>query len=220
MIRRFWLAVWMLVVAWPALAETMYIDDTLYVPLRAGEGLQYKIVHKGIKSGTPVEVIRHNPDSGYSEVRTPEGITGYMPTRYLVAKPIAKQRLAALQKQYDALRERSSSAEAREKELNAQIGELTRERDRLAEQVNALQTELNNIKRISANAVQLDQSNRELREENVRLRNEVELLNSDNQRLKDDSAQKMMLYGAGLVLLGVLIAVVVPNLKRQKRSSW
>ena len=207
-------------VALPVLAETMYVDDTLYVPLRAGEGLQYKITHKGIKSGTPVEVIRQNPDTGYSEVRTPSGITGFMPTRYLVPEPVARDKLKALQAKYDALVERTRTATEREKELKSTIATLTQERDRLQKEVERLQTELADIKRVSANAIQLDSRNRELREENVRLRNEVELLTSDNQRLKDNREQTMMLYGAGLVVLGILIAIIVPNLKRQKRSSW
>ncbi|WP_156506262.1 TIGR04211 family SH3 domain-containing protein, partial [Oleiphilus sp. HI0117] len=76
-----------------ASAETMYIDDTLLVPLRSGEGVGFRIVHKGLKSGTKLEIIE-KLSSGYAHVKTPSGIEGYLPSRYLTAQPIAKVKLA------------------------------------------------------------------------------------------------------------------------------
>ena len=33
-------------------AETRYISDKVYVPLRVGDGSKYRIVHRGLPSGT------------------------------------------------------------------------------------------------------------------------------------------------------------------------
>ncbi|MEX1236901.1 MAG: hypothetical protein WD994_01390, partial [Pseudomonadales bacterium] len=48
----------------PALsaAATVYIRDTLYVPLRGGQSSEYRILHRGVKSGTPLELIEENAD--------------------------------------------------------------------------------------------------------------------------------------------------------------
>ena len=86
-----------------AFSESMYIDDTLLVPLRSGESLSYRIVHKGISSGTKVEVLEQSKESGYSKIITPGGIEGYLPSRYLTAEPIAKIKLEQANKALTSL---------------------------------------------------------------------------------------------------------------------
>lgn len=203
------------------LAEVMYIDDTLLVPLRSGEGLQYRIVHKGVKSGTRVELIAHNPDSGYSHIKTPEGISGYLPTRYLVKNEIARDRLVKVSAQLKNSQAKSNQLQAQLKELQQKFNALSTNHDQLTSLNKTTSSELEKVKSISSNALSLDQRNRELRKSNQELKNEVELLTTDNQRLKDKSETSFMMIGAALVLLGVMLALIVPWLKPTKKNdSW
>lgn len=204
-----------------SLADVMYIDDTLLVPLRSGEGLQFRIVHKGVKSGTRVELIGHNPDSGYSHIKTPEGISGYLPTRYLVKNEIARDRLVKVSAQLEKSQSRSNELQTELKELQEKYNVLSTNHDQLTRQSESTSSELKKVKDISSNALSLDQRNRELRETNQQLKNEVELLTTDNQRLKDKSETSFMMIGAALVLLGVILALIVPWLKPTKKNeSW
>ncbi len=211
----------MIVLPSTSFAESMYIDDTLLVPLRSGEGLQFRIVHKGVKSGTKVEILNHSAESGYSHVRTPEGIEGYLPTRYLIKDEIAKDKLIKVTAQLN--KAQNTVAELQEKlgQLQEAYDSLTSDHEKLSSHSQSTGAELEKIKAISSNALSLDQRNRELRETNQQLRNEVELLTTDNQRLKDKSETSFMMIGAGLVLLGVLLALIIPWLKPSKKSeSW
>ena len=202
-------------------AEVMYIDDTLLVPLRSGESLQFRIVHKGVKSGTKVELLNHNPQSGYSHVRTPEGTEGYLPTRYLVKNEIAKDRLVKVSAQLKKAQTTTSELQTKLKEVQTNYNALSGNHEALTQLNNSTSTELDKIKKISANALTLDKRNRELRETNQQLNNEVELLTIDNQRLKDNSQTSNMIIGAALVLLGAILALVIPWLKPTKKSeSW
>jgi SH3 domain protein len=204
-----------------SLAEAMYIDDTLLVPLRSGEGLQFRIVHKGVKSGTKVELIGHNASSGYSHVRTPDGIAGYLPTRYLVKNEIARDRLVRVSAQLEKSQAKSKQLQTDFNELQAAYNTLSANHKQLTEQSESTSSELKKVKTISSNALSLDQRNRELRETNQELKNEVELLTTDNQRLKDKSETSFMAIGAALVLLGVILALIVPWLKPTKKNdSW
>ncbi|WP_250657946.1 TIGR04211 family SH3 domain-containing protein [Alkalimarinus coralli] len=204
-----------------SLAESMYIDDTLLVPLRSGEGLQFRIVHKGVKSGTKVELIAHNPDSGYSHVRTPDGVTGYLPTRYLVKNEIARDRLKKATAQLEKAQNRLTELQSELKELQEKYNSLSSSHEQLTLESQATSSELKKVKTISSNALTLDQRNRELRETNQELKNEVELLTTDNQRLKDKSETSFMMIGAALVLLGVILALIIPWLKPTKKNdSW
>ncbi|MDX1451158.1 MAG: TIGR04211 family SH3 domain-containing protein [Oleiphilaceae bacterium] len=201
-------------------AQTMYIDDTLFVPLRSGPSTSYRIIHKGIRSGTSVEVLEADIE-GYAKVRTPSGLEGFMPKRYLVAEPIAQVKLDRLEKKHAEL---ARSFQQTKQELNSLQSEhqsLQAQYDATQKQLDASQKELSDIKNISANALSLDQRNRELRESNEQLRNQLELLQVENMRLKDKSESNMLMIGGGLVLLGVLIALILPMIKTSKKSdSW
>ncbi|UZE94710.1 TIGR04211 family SH3 domain-containing protein [Alkalimarinus alittae] len=220
-VKKYLLILLLLTMPSIGLAESMYIDDTLLVPLRSGEGLQFRIVHKGVKSGTKVELLGHNPDSGYSHIKTPEGVVGYLPTRYLVKNEIARDRLIKVSSQLEKAQAKSNQLQAELKELQAKHQTLSANHEQLSRMSESTSSELKKVKNISSNALSLDQRNRELRETNQELKNEVELLTTDNQRLKDKSETSFMMIGAALVLLGVILALVIPWLKPTKKNdSW
>ncbi|KZZ54442.1 TIGR04211 family SH3 domain-containing protein, partial [Oleiphilus sp. HI0123] len=190
-----------------ASAETMYIDDTLLVPLRSGEGVGFRIVHKGLKSGTKLEIIE-KLSSGYAHVKTPSGIEGYLPSRYLTAQPIAKVKLAQANQELAKLKANYEETQTQLANLKKKHQSLSKEHTQTTSELNANSKELKNIKSISANALNLDKRNRELRESNEQLRNELELIQTENLRLKDKSDSNMMLIGGGLVTLGVILTLL------------
>lgn len=201
-------------------AETMYIDDTLLVPLRSGEGTGFRIVHKGLKSGVKLEVIKKN-STGYAHVKTPSGIEGYLPTRYLTSQPIAKVKLAKANAELAKLQEEHSKLKGQLSELNKNHKQLSRDFQQTSKSLKANSKELSDVKSISANALNLDKRNRELRESNEQLRNELELLQTENLRLKDKSDSNMMLIGGGLVTLGVILTLLIPIIRPSKKGdSW
>lgn len=203
-----------------ALAETQYIDDTLFAPLRSGQGLEYRIVHKGLRSGTPVEILETDETSGYTRVRTNSGLEGWLPTRYLTSEPVAKDKLDKLIKEHQALQSRFQALSTESRSTSSEKETLAAELEKTRAALNQTQEELISIRKVSQNALQLDVTNKELRESNERLKSEVEVLTSENLRLKDKNEQDTMLLSAGLVLLGIIIALVVPMFKREKRGGW
>jgi SH3 domain protein len=204
-----------------AFAESMYVDDTLLVPLRSGEGTSFRIVHKGLRSGTKLEILERSKASGYSKIRTPSGIEGYLPTRYLTAQPIAKIKLVNANKQLTSLTSENQKLKSQLSNITGEHKKLTSIHKKTSVELNKNNDELNNIKSISANALTLDRRNRELRESNEQLRNELELLQTENIRLKDKSDSNMMLIGGALVTLGVILALIIPLIKPSKKNdSW
>lgn len=202
-------------------AETMYIDDTLLVPLRSGENTSYRIVHKGIPSGTKLEIVEHSKESGYSKVVTPGGIEGFLPTRYLTAEPIAKIKLEQANKTLISLKQEHNKLQKAFNALNSKHQSLSKKYTDTEQSLDKNVQELSHIRSVSANALTLDQRNRELREDNEQLRNQLELLQTDNSRLKDKAESNMMLVGGALVFLGVILALLIPMIKPSKKNdSW
>jgi SH3 domain protein len=199
----------------------MYIDDVLLVPLRSGESLSHRIVHKGVASGTPLQVLEHNKESGYSKVLTPGGIEGYLPTRYLVSEPIARVKLEQATKELATFKQQHTKLKEQFETLSSEHNALKKAYQETEQSLDKNVQELSHIRSVSANALTLDERNRELRESNEQLRNELELLQTDNNRLKEKSESNMMMVGGGLVLLGVILALLIPMLKPSKKNdSW
>lgn len=218
---RLLVIVFSLVLTSPTWAASMYIDDTLLVPLRSGAGTSFRIIHKGIKSGTKLEIINRDTKTGYSQVRTPSGLEGYLPSRYLTAEPIARLKLKAATEQAQKFRTENSQLKTKLAELQKEHKGLNSKFSSTSKQLESSSKELTNIKSISSNALNLDRRNRELRESNEQLRNELELLQVENIRLKDKSESNMMLIGGGLVTLGIIIALLLPMIKPTKKNdSW
>jgi len=202
-----------------AQARTVWVDDKLYLPVRSGPGSQFRIIENAVPSGTPLEVLEVG--DGYTKVKTPKGTEGWVSSQYLSNQPIAADRLRRATQQLEEAR--SELTRVRE-----QLSSVTEERDNLqnaesslSNRAGELQEELTRIKDIAADSINLERRNRELREENQKLRNDLEVLTAENERLEASKDSDFMLLGAGLVLGGVLLALLIPMLKpTRKTDNW
>ncbi len=202
-------------------ARTVYIDDTLYAPVRSGQGTQFRILHNGLRSGTPVELLEQSEESGYTLVRTQSGIEGWIPTRYLTNQPIAQDRLEAANRELEQARSQLQETQNRMQEVSGQRDQLSSQEQQLEQRVAELTEELDQIRSVSANALTLDRRNQELQEANQKLKNDVEVLTAEVEHLEAKKESDFMLLGAGLLILGMFLAVVLPWLKpSRKNDNW
>ena len=86
-----WLLLAMNLVGLPAAnaQDTQYISDMVLVPVRSGAGLQFRIVNRGLPSGTALLVYAQSDDGEWTEVETRGGTRGWIPTQYLQKEPPA-----------------------------------------------------------------------------------------------------------------------------------
>lgn len=202
-------------------ASTHYVADQFFVPLRSGPSNQHRIVDATLKTGTPLTLLETDTKAGYSKVVTPKGREGWIENQYLSDKPIARILLEREREISKQLRERlarlqnqSDSATSTSNDLSLKVNALSSENQRIS-------TELANLKRISSNAINLDVSNRELLQTNEMLKIDISELQSENDRLSNKSEKEWFLRGAFAVLIGVVIALVLPLLKpKAKSNEW
>ncbi len=200
--------------------EYRWVSDVLYVPLRGGKGNQYRILDKGLKTGTRLTLVTAD-DGDWTEVKTQSGTTGFMRSQYLIDTPPAVEQLNTLRQKYDnlseqyqTLKEQLTSTKGTKEAIGSELATTKANNMQLS-------TELEDIKRISAEAINLHSQHQELVHDYQMAQTELDVLKADNQRLKSDNRSRFMLSGAGAVLLGVLIALIVPRFQRRKRfSEW
>jgi SH3 domain protein len=201
-------------------AETRYVTDQYDFNLRSGESTRYKIL-RTLPSGTPLEVLGVNTDSGYAKVRTSDGLTGYMLVRYLQEEPGARGQLEAMQQRLTELQQTPDK-------LAARLGELQREHEALKQKNAALISEkeqveraLAEIRHASANVMRINQERKQLQDQVATLVMQVDGLEQRNLELTNRNKQDWFLIGAGVVVAGILIGLILPNLRmKRRRSTW
>ncbi len=114
-----------------AVAETLYVTDTLRVGVRPEPSARVAPTHV-VTTGAALEVLERQ--DGYLRIRTPEGIEGWIKAVYAAKSPPARQQLATLREQHEAL-------EKRFKELEASLQAVQEGSRTLSEEVERLQAE-------------------------------------------------------------------------------
>ena len=193
-------------------ADEAYIRDTLYVPLRGGESSEHRIIHRGIKSGTPLERLETNEQTGYTRVRTGKGLEGWLLTQYLVDEPIASTQL-------DIVKSELQSLDTKHQQTLLSLKEVKEARKVLADQNELLAEDLATITTLSANVVVIDEQNKRLSEERDVLLRKIKNLNELANALSDDRAQQWFLLGAGVILIGLMFGFWLSRRIYHKRRS-
>ena len=193
-------------------ADEAYIRDTLYVPLRGGESSEHRIIHRGIKSGTPLERLETNEQTGYTRVRTGKGLEGWLLTQYLVDEPIASTQL-------DIVKSELQSLDTKHQQTLLSLKEVKEARKVLADQNELLAEDLATITTLSANVVVIDEQNKRLSEERDVLLQKIKNLNEITNALSDDRAQQWFLLGAGVILIGLMFGFWLSRRIYHKRGS-
>jgi SH3 domain protein len=205
-----------------AVAETQYVSDKQFIPLRSGPGGNYRITHRGIPSGTKLEVKETSESGEYAEITTAKGTSGWIRTQYLMKELPAQNQVAAAQAKAEALAAENSAMKIETTTLKSERTDLIGQVSNTSGDLEKTSDELAKLKQISSTAVQLDVDNRRLTLEAEKLRSAADMLAAENQRLQDNLDSEAFLNGAFAVLLGVIVALVVPRLwpTRRKNSSW
>jgi len=204
----------------PANAQNKrYISDKLEVPLRAGTSTKFKI-NRMLSSGTPVTLLSHDSETGYTQVRTENGSQGWVLSRYLMDTPSARDSLAqALQA--------VAPLQSENQQLKQQFAELRQEKTKVEENVQQLESEnqrlsqdLSQIRKTSANAITIDERNKELEQQMVDLERKLQIVQQENQALNDNSNQAWFLRGGGVLLLGLILGLIIPRLRLRRSGRW
>lgn len=200
--------------------QTLYVSDEVYVPLRTGQGNSYRI-RMNLKTGQPLTVMEISEDTQWARVMTEGGTEGWTQTQFLSKTLPAQQQLDAALQKNRKLEEQLAQLKQQSRELETQNRDLSKNVSSESQSRESLTQELEKIKQVSANAIALDRQNQELIAQNTKLASEKEKLTRENNQLNDDQRLDYMIYSAGLILLGILLAIVVPALKpKKKHSEW
>jgi SH3 domain protein len=208
-----------LLVCGTALAETRYVSDNLEITMRSGKGTSYGITRM-LRSGTPVEVLEEDKDAGYTQVRVKGGKEGWVLSRFLMKGRAARDRLAAAEKSLAELELENRKMETSMAALTDEKAALEKELESLEGQTRNVSQELSEIKRTASSALAIDSENKDLKGRVVSLERQLQTLQQENEGLRDRTARDWFMVGAGVVLLGIIVGLIIPRIRWRKKSSW
>lgn len=199
--------------------STRYVTDSFTITMRTGQGTEHKII-KSLKSGTKVVILEENSENGYARVKLDDETEGWVLTRYLDEQPIAKDRLAVASREIDSLKAKLSSLNSQVNDLSGNKSSLEKESNQLAKDNKKLSQELSHIKEIAANQLAINEENKSLKEQLLTLKRDIQSIQQENLSLQDRSARDWFLIGAGVCVIGVVMGLVLPNIRLRRKQSW
>lgn len=197
---------------------TRYVSDELEINMRSGQGTKFGI-RKMLKSGDKLEILEADP-KGYSKVRTNKGVTGWVLTRYLSNTPSTKNSLIASNQKVANLELELAKYKEELQSLSSQNAESGSANMSLQETAQRLKTELDDLRKTASNAVALNNENRQLKHQIQTIDDDMQSLIIENSTLKDSDAKSWFLIGAAVLFGGLLLGLILPRLRFQKKDSW
>lgn len=197
-------------------ADTRYVTDIVSFSLREAPNKGAKFI-SGIDSGTQVEVLETQSETGYSRVKTQEGQVGYIESRRLQKQPTAKLLLEDANRKLAEFQSGKVPAGAA---VSDDYEVLRYEYTRLEVERNRLQKELDAIGRTSANAMQIAMERNDLRKELAELSREKARLEQQHLEGSNGREQRWFIIGAGVLFAGALLGFLLPYVRLSKQKSY
>ncbi|MEO8467401.1 MAG: TIGR04211 family SH3 domain-containing protein [Gammaproteobacteria bacterium] len=213
------IAIILLLLATSVHAQTRYITDRTIVELRRGPSTEYLIL-RNLEAGAAVQILE-DAGAGYSRVRVQDqGTEGFILTRFLLAEPIARDKLAAAERSLAAAKTRATELEQQVSALTAELGGTKADLAQTRSSHNQASKDLADLRTAAANVVEIRDQNESLRQRLIQRDREVEELTAAKTRLTSQDRQNWFIVGAGVLFGGVVIGLIAPSLRRKRRSDW
>ena len=202
-----------------ASAETAWVTDQFEITLRSGPSTS-NAIQLMVGSGTALEVLERDADTGYTHVRTQGGTEGWVLTRYLMNEASAREQLQRLTGQLTNATSRGSS-------LNSQLAAIKGEHDAAKRQIAtlerekaAVEKELADLKRTAANVLSINEQNESLMEQLAGAQIRADSLEQENRQLSSQTTRYWFMSGGLVLLVGIILGIWLPRIRWQRRSRY
>ncbi len=200
-------------------AKTQYITDEFDIMLRVAPSIGSKII-KPLPTGTPLTVIITNAGKAHSQVRTKDGLVGYVLTRFISPNIPAKIRVTSLENRLQSLEDNPDQLESKYIDLQKSYERLSQNLRSMVDGKEQAEEKYEKLKLASGNAATLSEKAIELEKKVEQLVLQLDDMRIQNETLKDQSEKKSWMVGGFIALLGVLFGAILTGLNARKKRNW
>ena len=202
-----------------AFAQSAWVTDQFEITLRTGPSTS-NAIRLSLSSGTRLEILEENGEAGYTRVRTSGGTEGWVLTRYLMNEPSAREQLTDLTTQLSSASDEGATLATQLNTIRGEYREAEQQIGRLEREKEVLQSELDEIRRTAANVLAIDSQNDELQEKLTNAEIDIDRLNEEVRALTGQSTRSWFITGAAVLVGGIILGLILPRLRWQRRSRY
>ena len=202
-----------------AWSESVWVSDEFEVTLRTGPSTG-NAIEIMINSGTELEALERDADTGYTRVQTRGGTEGWVLTRYLMVEPSAREQLQTLTGQLTDASSRGSSLNNQLAAIRSEHDTAERRIEELERDKTELQQELADIRRTAANALAVNDENTKLRDRLMDSDIRVDTLEQESRDLSDQSSRYWFMSGGLVLVIGMVLGLWLPRIQWQRRARY
>ncbi|MEK7779239.1 MAG: TIGR04211 family SH3 domain-containing protein [Pseudomonadota bacterium] len=200
-------------------AETRYVSDQLEVTLRRGPTLSHAILRM-LKSGTPVEVLEVDKESGHTRVKTNNGQEGWILTRYLSAEPTARVQLEQLLKSMNQKEDANISVVEQLKTIRNEHETAKRLITQLESENKKLTEQLSSLKATATNVLNIEAENKNFRHKLADTEEQLNILQNESSEIEARKNRDWFITGALVLFGGLILGLILPRFARKRSSRY
>lgn len=194
-------------------AETMYVRDILKITMRAGRGVEYKILEV-LESGQEVEVL--STDDEWANVRLQNGKEGWVSAKYLASEKTSSQILKRIQEKESLLGSQISALRTENAKLKDEVKGISLQLAESRQSLFEIKKSYENLKSNSGGYIQLESDYKEAARKLKEQSKKAESLEDELTRLLQQQNIKWFFSGAAVLIVGFIIGY---SARREKRRS-
>ncbi len=198
-----------------ALAGTWFVKPSAEVPLRRGQGKDYRIVAV-LQNGTPVELLE--TEEPWARIRLASGKEGWILKRYLSSEPPLGQQIVALREEKKNLEQECARTRRELQDLTAANAQTEKELTACLIERDRIKADFQTLQQDTADVVR---TKKKLTDSLLRVKNleaSLSAAQAENSTLKKNARLKWFLAGGGVLVLGWLLGLITGR-SRKRRSS-
>jgi SH3 domain protein len=202
-----------------AYGEPAWVSDDFEITLRSGPSTS-NAIQLMVSSGTQLEVLERDPESGYSRVSTQAGTEGWVLTRYLMNERSAREQLETLTSELTNANSRGTSLGSQLQAIKGEYNSANSRIDTLESEKAAIENELAQIKRTAANVLGINEQNQTLMDDLATSQIRADAIEQENHQLASQTTRYWFLAGGLLLLVGIILGIWLPRIRWQRGSGY
>lgn len=200
-----------------AMAESWYIKPSKDVPLRRGQGTDYKILSI-VPDGTRVNIIEEN--APWAKVVSEEGKKGWILKRFLTQSKPLSEVVDLLLQENNTLKEEQAALIMKTDETGNQNTKLQQDLDTCIGDLTQTREQYQTLMQDTAD-VMLIKKNLALSKQTIStLQQELKVISTENIQLRTNQNIKWYLAGGGTLIFGCIVGMISSRSRKRKPSLY
>lgn len=200
-----------------AVAQSWYVKPSAEIPVRRGQGNEFKIVAV-LPAGAEVTIIED--EDPWVRVTTKSGRDGWMLKRFLGQEKPLHEVVETLREENASLKEKQAAMTSQNVEIGSQSDQLQKELKGCIADLTETQSRYQTLEHDTAD-VMLIKNNLVQSEQTIStLQQQLRAVSDENERLKGTQNIKWFLAGGGTLVFGWIAGIMSSRSKKRKSSLY